>query len=418
MKTTSLHNPDRYMADLRQILSQGRKRIGILIGAGAPTAIRVDEYNRIVEDEGHPLIPDVAGLTDAVVSALTEDDRNIVETLKSELDEPVNIETILTKIRRLAQAIGNSAVHGLNGDQYEELGRKVCAKIGEEVDSHLPEAPNPYSEFVSWISGTQREHSIEVFTPNYDLLLEEAFERARVAYFDGFTGSHSPFFDPASVSSDELPARWSRLWKLHGSLGWKISEIAVVRTGQRNATELIYPDHLKYDQVTRLPYSALFERLRRFLTTPDTLLICSGFSFLDAHICAVLDEALSANAHTAILAFQYRGLEDESSAVKIARSRPNMSVYARDGAVINGVAGRWQPGQLPNEEWEEIRRTFWKSASHDKPAEFLLGDFAKLAQFLALTQAQKILASGLKRDEEDIEPNERPAPEVGDDAQP
>ena len=418
MQTTSLHNPDRYMADLRQILSQGRKRIGILIGAGAPTAIRVDEYNRIVEDEGHPLIPDVAGLTDAVVSALTEDDRNIVETLKSELDEPVNVETILTKIRRLAQAIGNSAVHGLNGDQYEELGRKVCAKIGEEVDSHLPEAPNPYSELVSWISGTQREHSIEVFTPNYDLLLEEAFERARVAYFDGFTGSHSPFFDPASVSSDELPARWSRLWKLHGSLGWKISEIAVVRTGQRNATELIYPDHLKYDQVTRLPYSALFERLRRFLTTPDTLLICSGFSFLDAHICAVLDEALSANAHTAILAFQYRGLEDESSAVKLARSRPNMSVYARDGAVINGVAGRWQPGQLPNEEWEEIRRTFWKSASHDKPAEFLLGDFAKLAQFLALTQAQKILASGLKRDEEDIEPNERPAPEVGDDAQP
>ena len=100
------------MADLRQILSQGRKRIGILIGAGAPTAIRVDEYNRIVEDDGHPLIPDVAGLTDAVVSALTEDDRNIVETLKSELDEPVNIETILTKIRRLAQAIGNSAVHG------------------------------------------------------------------------------------------------------------------------------------------------------------------------------------------------------------------------------------------------------------------------------------------------------------------
>lgn len=418
MQTTSLHNPDRYMADLRQILSQGRKRIGILIGAGAPTAIRVDEDNRIVGDGGHPLIPDVEGLTGAVVSALAEDDRNIVETLKSEIAEPVNIETILTKIRRLSQAIGNSAVHGLNGSQYEELGRKVCDKIGEEVDSRLPEAPNPFSELVSWISGTQREYSIEVFTPNYDLLLEEAFERARVAYFDGFTGSHSPFFDPASVSSDELPARWSRLWKLHGSLGWKISENTVVRTGQRNATELIYPDHLKYDQVTRLPYSALFERLRRFLTTPDTLLICSGFSFLDAHICAVLDEALSANAHTAILAFQYRTLDHEDSAVKLAFSHPNMSVYARDNAIISGVAGRWQPGQPPNEEWEEIRRTFWKSASHDKPAEFLLGDFAKLAQFLALTQAQNILASGPKRDEEDIEPDEHPAPEVGDDAQP
>ena len=394
------------MADLRQILSQGRKRIGILIGAGAPTSIRVDEDNRIVEDEGHPLIPDVEGLTDAVMSALTESDRNIVETLKGEIAEPVNIETILTKIRRLSQAIGNSVVHGLNGSQYEELGRKICEKIGKEVDSHLPEDPNPFSQLVSWISGTQRKHSIEIFTPNYDLLMETAFERARVAYFDGFTGSRLPFFDPASISFDELPARWSRLWKLHGSLGWKISENTVVRTGRRNATELIYPDHLKYDQITRPPYSALFERLRHFLATSDTLLICSGFSFLDAHIRAVLDEALSANAHMAILAFQYRRLQDENSAVELARSRPNMSVYARDGAVINGVAGRWQPGQPSSEEWEEIRKTFWKS--HDKPAEFLLGDFAKLAQFLALTQAQKI---------EDTDSSEHPTHEAGDDVQ-
>ena len=407
------------MADLRQILSQGRKRIGILIGAGAPTAIRVDDDNRITEDGGHPLIPDVAGLTDAVVSALHENDRKIMEILKNEIVEPVNIEDILTKIRRLAQAIGSSTVHGLNGNQYEELGQRICKQIGKEVNSRLPDAPNPFSELVSWISGTQREHSIEVFTPNYDLLLEEAFERVRVAYFDGFTGSHSPFFDPASVSSDELPARWSRLWKLHGSLGWKISENSentVIRTGQRDATELIYPDHLKYDQITRLPYSALFERLRRFLTTPDTLLMCSGFSFLDAHICAVLDEALAANAHTAILAFQYRTLEDEKSAIKLASSRPNMSVYARDGAIISGVAGRWQPGQPPNEEWEEIRRTFLRNTQHGGSVEFLLGDFAKLAQFLALTQAQKIQSSLPNRNQEGEVPDGTPNPEESDDA--
>jgi hypothetical protein len=38
----TVHNPDRFMADLRQILSQGRKRIGILIGAGGPLSVRVD----------------------------------------------------------------------------------------------------------------------------------------------------------------------------------------------------------------------------------------------------------------------------------------------------------------------------------------------------------------------------------------
>jgi hypothetical protein len=165
-----------------------------------------------------------------------------------------------------------------------------------------------------------------------------------------------------------------------------------VRTGQRNATKLIYPDHLKYDEITRLPYSALFERLREFLTTPDSLLICSGFSFGDAHICAVLDEALAANSNTAIFAFQYHALDQERLATRLAVNRPNLSIYARDGAVISGIPGKWLPGQLPNDEWNEIRRTFWQGSSKDTAEEFLLGDFAKLARFFALAQAKQMAA--------------------------
>ena len=388
----TIHNPDRYMGDLRQVLSQGRKRIGLLIGAGAPTAIRVDNQGQIA-DNGAPLIPDVAGLTDAVLSALDDEERGVVEILMKEIDAAgslVNIETILTQIRRLAQAIGASSVHGLNAQSYDDLARRICTEIGKNVRAALPSSPNPYTEVVSWISGTQRLHSVEIFTSNYDLLVEEAFERVRVPYFDGFSGSHRPFFDAASVSTDELPARWSRLWKLHGSLGWAVFDGIVVRTGQRNATELIYPDHLKYDQVTRLPYSALFERLRQFLLTPDTLLLCTGFSFLDSHVCAVLDEALAANAHTAIYAFQFGVLDDEKAAAQIARARPNLSVYARDRAIVSGVEGQWRPGHPPNENWQEIRRTFWHAPPNGDQGEFLLGDFAMLARFLALTQAQQL----------------------------
>jgi hypothetical protein len=42
MNQTTIHNPDRFMVDLRQILTQGRKRIGLLIGAGAPVALKVN----------------------------------------------------------------------------------------------------------------------------------------------------------------------------------------------------------------------------------------------------------------------------------------------------------------------------------------------------------------------------------------
>jgi hypothetical protein len=345
----TVHNPDRYMMDLRQILAQGRKRIGILMGAGGPVSIRVNAQGKIAQD-GDPLIPDVARLTQRVIDDLSNEQKKIVAKLVAELDANPNIEAILTRIRRLSHAIGNATVHGLNGSGYEALAETICERIGALVSAELPNEPNAFTEFVSWVGGTYRTHPVEFFTTNYDLLLEEAFERARLPYFDGFTGAHKPFFDPSSIGEDALPSRWSRLWKLHGSLGWKIDQDIIVRTGDRSATSLIYPEHLKYDQIARQPYSALFGRLREFLITPDSLLICTGFSFADAHVTAVLDEALSTNAHTSVLAFQYRPLADEENAVKLALRRPNMSVYARDQAVIFGVAGRWKPGQPPTEE--------------------------------------------------------------------
>ncbi len=196
MQNVTIHNPNRYMIDLRQTLAQGRKRIGILIGAGAPTAIRVDQDNQIIEHGGHDLVPDVAGLTDSVIEALSETDRQVIDKLKPQLKEPINIETVLTQVRRLAQAIGSSCVHGLDATAYDSMAQRICDEIGRCVSASLPNAPNPYSEVASWIAGTRRKHSIEVFTPNYDLLMEEAFERARVPYFDGFSGSYRPFLTP------------------------------------------------------------------------------------------------------------------------------------------------------------------------------------------------------------------------------
>ena len=179
-----------------------------------------------------------------------------------------------------------------NDGGYILLGKHIAQLIGSNVGASLPNEQNPFSELIAWVGGTNRDFPVEIFTPNYDLLLEEAFERGSFPYFDGFSGGHAPFFDPPSVAAnDTLPSRWSRLWKLHGSLGWEIRGDRIVRTGSRTATELIYPDHLKYDTIQRMPYSALFERLRTFLMTPDCLLLCSGFSFYDAHICSTIEEA-------------------------------------------------------------------------------------------------------------------------------
>ncbi len=392
MVEASVHNPDRYMMDLRQILSQGRKRVGVFVGAGAPVSIKVDKEGRL-DENGDSIIPDVSGLTTQVLEKLNNADKNAVDALFPKNDKgennKANIEVILTQIRRLSQAIGESKVHGLNASEYEELAEHICSHIGKIVAPKLPKGPSPYAELVSWIGGINRDHAVEVFSPNYDLLMEEAFENARFPYFDGFTGAHRPFFDPASLNDSELPARWSRIWKIHGSLGWKISDSEIIRTGDRKNADVIYPEHLKYDHIARQPYSALFERLRNFLSTPDTLLVCCGFSFSDAHITSVFDEALSANAHSSILAFQYGNLSLESPVAELALKRPNISAYGRDGAIISGVHGKWSLGKSPSEEWDNIRRTYW-GKNTDGNGEFILGNFADLARFFALTNATNV----------------------------
>lgn len=373
------------MSDLRQILSQGRKRIGLLIGAGAPFSIRVDAENRPT-DTGRPLIPGVDELTRIAIAGVAEQQATALKAIQADIGTEANIETILSRIRLFQQALGTTTVNGLDGAAYGELAKAICTEIGKAVSADLPKERNAYTELVAWVSGTLRAHAVEVFTTNYDLLFEEAFERARAPYFDGFSGGSAPFFDPVTVASDDLPARWSRLWKLHGSIGWALESGAVVRGKGRDATQLVYPDHLKYDLTQKQPYSALFERLKQFLLTPDTLLLATGFSFRDAHVCAILDEALAMNANSAVLAFQYRPLKEETPACRLALDRPNLTVYAADGAVIGGIPGMWRLGELPK-NWGDIRASFWGSRKPGEPPAFLLGDFGNFARFCALAQA-------------------------------
>jgi hypothetical protein len=384
----TIHNPDQYMGDLRQILAQGRKRLALLIGAGAPAAIHFDRNTGRLDATAPPLIPVTSGLTHQVTSALDSGFGEAIRGIVSSLGNKPNIEQILSRVRSLSEAIGTATVHGLDGKQHAALANAICDQIGAVVNVRLPDEATPYSELAGWVGGTARDHAFEIFTPNYDVLMEQAFERARIPYFDGFCGAVEPFFDPAAIANEDMPARWARLWKLHGSLGWdQNARGEIIRGPNPAATTLIYPTHLKYDQTQKLPYSALFERLRKFLQMPDSLLLTCGFSFSDAHLVAVMDDSLAANRAAAIMAFQHGTLEAEDGAVRLASRRANMSVYGRDAAVINCIPAVWRPGDLPHPAWAPIRSSYWSDESDPRKSYFRLGDFSSFARYIALTRA-------------------------------
>ncbi|MDM8347001.1 hypothetical protein P8H26_16575, partial [Pseudochrobactrum sp. sp1633] len=95
MENTS-HNPDQHMFGFRQLATNGRKKIGVLIGAGAPVSINVGE-----QDNWKPLIPNIAGLEKIVVGALTNDQKHVYTQIKNSIKDS-NLEKVLSRVRMLA----------------------------------------------------------------------------------------------------------------------------------------------------------------------------------------------------------------------------------------------------------------------------------------------------------------------------
>lgn len=366
------HNPDQHMFGFRQLATNGRKRIGLLIGAGAPVSINVG-----TDSAWKPLIPNIAGLEKLVLKDLSTPQKEAYGQIKDSLSDP-NLEKVLSRVRMLAEVVGDGKIFDFSASEFTSLSEAICNSIRMAVSQELPAGVNPYSELIAWVNGINRKYAIEIFTTNYDLLIENALERARTPYFDGFSGAKSAFFDPSSISKNDLPPRWVRLWKLHGSIGWEVNDKGeVVRVPNSSNANMVYPSHIKYDQTQAAPFSSLFERLKSFILEPDALMLSTGFSFADAHISSRLLECLMANPTAALFAFQFGQLEMEKFAKELALKCPGVSAFCSDGAVINGVEAKWKIGAPPTKNWQEIRAEYYQDNK------FLLGDFKRLARFLA-----------------------------------
>jgi hypothetical protein len=175
-------------------------------------------------------------------------------------------------------------------------------------------------------------------------------------------------------------------------LGWRKGEREeVIRSGNSSATHLVFPEHLKYDQTQKAPYTALLDRLKSFLSTNDTLLISIGFSFVDAHVAARIDEGLASNPSASVFAFQFKPLAEEAAACDLASRLPNFSIYAREKAVMNGIPGPWVlPADLPSKDWGPIRASYWGQPNPGEPEEFLLGAMEPFCRFFASSRSAQM----------------------------
>jgi hypothetical protein len=385
------HDPIRQLNYLQQSLSQANNPIGLFLSAGCPLAVKNQENKK-----NEPLIPDIAGLTKAIHNELCNSKykslfEKIIEHFETDEHPEPNIEDILSHIRALYQVAGKGKVRGLTADELISLDDEISRKVVEIVKKSLPNKDTPYHKAAMWIGAIPRTKPVEVFTTNYDLLMEQAMEEQRVPYFDGFVGSRQTFFDTHSMEEDRLPPRWARLWKLHGSINWRKNKNNVFsRGGEINGEQryVIHPSHLKYDESRRMPYLAMMDRLRSFLKKPFAVLVINGYSFSDHHLNGILAEGLQSNSTAIIFSLVYGQLKIYRKAIDIAVANHNFNLLAEDEAVIGTRRAPWIEKEsvdtLESPEIEWVTKDSNDKSKQDtiKSAHFKLGDFYFFGNFL------------------------------------
>jgi hypothetical protein len=202
------------------------------------------------------------------------------------------------------------------------------------------------------------------------------------------------------LDDDELlpNATWVRVWKLHGSINWKIDKKSeggrIIRTYTEVSGDLILPSHRKYDESRKQPYMAFIDRLAHTLNSEHALLIVSGYSFGDEHINAILYGALDNRPTVNVIVLHYDELHEQDDLVRAAKRRSRLQVIGPNGGVVSGDWGEWQLAQAVDKTTCSFMDSAFDSnalpedkgspaaATADLKGKMRLGDFNSFCRFL------------------------------------
>lgn len=373
------HDPLRELAEIRNQLSYS-KRIGFLFGAGTSKSMGM---------------PSIIELTDLI-------EKNMDPKLKPKFDiikkglvaDQQNIEAMLNQIRLIRQITLDSnkkSFEEITGEDAKNLDKFICNEIYKIISDVEGKTDNNISKrFLGWLNWLSRDFPKEIFTTNYDLIIEKSAESLQIPFFDGFSGSNEPFFLSdflgAKSMDNNLPRSWIRLWKLHGSIGWfwKLNEdkkshrVIRLSSGAKEkypeAELVIYPSKDKYESSRKQPFTSYFDRLKDFLNEDEGIFIISGYSFTDEHVNEVIFNGISQNNRLQVIAFTYNDAPLERIAGE-GKNFPNLTIIGPTKASIAGTFAEWK-----FEKSGDLLSPFWDSTKN----QLLLGDFNKLVAFLIL----------------------------------
>ncbi|SHJ67801.1 SIR2-like domain-containing protein [Reichenbachiella agariperforans] len=218
--------------------------------------------------------------------------------------------------------------------------KKESAFTKEQAQGELLESRSKYIFHEKFLKALlQRPLNLRranIFTANYDLAFEYAFDKLGVHYIDGFSGFHKRFFKPETFEYDifypgsttsgkvQRIEKVVRYYKLHGSLSWVNSEsrdannlygieekpLELIASLEKKGEIIIYPSAVKKSYTLDLPYSELFRQFASTITQSQSVLVTVGYSFGDDHFNDIIYQALS-NPTFTLIVIDFQGTQNE-----------------------------------------------------------------------------------------------------------
>ncbi|MCL6613824.1 MAG: SIR2 family protein [Firmicutes bacterium] len=224
-----------------------------------------------------------------------------------------------------------------------------------------------------------------IFTLNYDTLVEQAADSEGVVLIDGFVGTLKRVFHPECYDQDlYFPAettegrvhrhdRVIHLYKLHGSITWVTQDpnwdnpyglVANNETTIDKQTVVIYPTPTKYGETLGMPYAELFRRFATTVGRHQSTLFVIGYGFGDEHVNTLIWQALAIPSFTLVIIDP----SPQSDFVRKLRERKDKRIWIFSGQTLGTFAG-FVEHVLPDLRDEDVQQQIMATYRALKPEE-------------------------------------------------
>jgi SIR2-like domain len=313
------------------------EHLSLLIGSGLPTAVAAEagESATVMEPPSFSAAhaEKVSKRAETLATNAQRGSPNIEDYVRAALQllgglEVMEDQNVSAWREEVGKALGAFAASILATE------RSIAAAIDSKSEKGDRAAATLVSFLLSFASRAASRDRLNLFTTNYDRLIEYGCDLIGLRPLDRFVGGLTPRFRASRLEVDmhynppgiRGEPRYLegvvRLTKLHGSVDWRyehgeLQRIALAFGAETAETALaerayesliIYPNPAKDVETLEYPYAELFRDFAASLCRPNSSLITYGYGFGDDHINRVIADMLTIpSTHLVIIAYDDTG---------------------------------------------------------------------------------------------------------------